>query len=296
MWDLASGPENDLKDRNISQLVAVKYKKLDKHQRKWHTYEAELYGLVLVVKYFGSLITAATMHYPPGPDQVSKIGIWGDSTTAIGQWKSMTLPVGIVDHLSAKSRRFFSWADKVAGTIYWSLDLRHFPGDSISIPHMMTHMGDMARQRHADLAQANVSMIIAPTAIHSFHGDPPSPDAFSVPEGYVVSSLTLTADDVAKVHEALLADDSPYLSVPLHDIFKVVSKIDIDSVPRMHRAKITPWAGVRFFAITPPDADKPVLYAPTSFQVIHSDEHDSLSDPTSTLVMVIPKGTPGPQP
>ena len=74
---------------------------------------------MLIVKHFGSLITAATAPYPPSAG-VSKIGIWGDSTTAIGQWASMHMPVGVVDHLSAKSRRYFSWAATIHASLTFS--------------------------------------------------------------------------------------------------------------------------------------------------------------------------------
>ena len=80
----------------------------------------------------------------------AKIGFMSDSTTAIGRWKSLTLPVGAVDFLSAKARRFYSWADKVAGTIYWPFCISDMSGDDISLPHMMTHLGDLAKARQEE--------------------------------------------------------------------------------------------------------------------------------------------------
>ena len=59
----------------------------------------------------GNFITTATVNYPPSG--VKKIAIWSDSTTAISQWPQLTLPSGATEHLSAKARRFFSWADKL---------------------------------------------------------------------------------------------------------------------------------------------------------------------------------------
>ena len=280
----------DLQDRETSQLIAVKYTKLDKGQRKWNTYEAELFGLVTIVNKFGPLITAATAEYPPSAN-VSKIGIWGDSTTAIGQWKTMHLPVGTVDHLSAKARRFYSWADKTAGTIHWSLDLRHFPGDSISLPHMMTHMGDMAKARHTELHAASQPYIMAAHTLHSFHPGKVPLKANEPPSDHRVVFLQFTCDEVQKIAEATLLDDTLYLRVPLHDIYKIVANIQADTVPHMHRDKITSWIGTRFFAFTPPQCSHPLLYAPTSFQLIQLDDTDAtLEDPTKTLVLVTPKG------
>ena len=102
----------DLKDHTMSTLIAINCKILDDGQRSWNTYEAELLGLVRMVQKHGSCITTATAKFPTsGPDFKAKIGFLSDSTTAIGRWKALTIPIGDIEHLSAKSRRFFSWAD-----------------------------------------------------------------------------------------------------------------------------------------------------------------------------------------
>ena len=79
----------DLLDRNKAQLIGVAHKRLTGSQTSWHTFETELYAIVLGCKKFGSFITTATASYPPGG--VSKIGIWSDSTTALGQWSKISL-------------------------------------------------------------------------------------------------------------------------------------------------------------------------------------------------------------
>ena len=291
--------DSDLKDRSVSQLVATKTKKLSGSELKWNTYEAELYGIVRVVTNFGNLITSATLRYPPS-QPISKIGIWTDSNTAIGQWKSMSLPADTIDHLSAKARRFYSWADKCSGTIHWNLDLRHFPGENISLPHMLSHLGDMARERHAALDAASVSRTVAPAALHSFHSRPADSKNLTgrhsakrgplPPTGYKVAFIALNTSEVERVHAAYLEDDTEYLRVPLHDIFKVAANIDIKSVPTMIRDKVTPWIGKCFFAFAPPGSNIPLLFCPTTFQVLTAATSDGpLEDLTTTLVMVVPK-------
>ena len=141
--DARTVTKQDLEDRKISQLISVKFKRLNGTQNRWSTYEKEMYGLVRIVENYGGIITAATVKYPPGAD-VCKIGLWNDATTALAQFASLTIPTGQIDHLSAKARRFYSWADKCASTVYWNMELRHFPSECISLPHMMTHMGDAA--------------------------------------------------------------------------------------------------------------------------------------------------------
>ena len=292
--DAAQVTEADLKSSKKSRLVAMKYKKLNSAQRRWNTFEVELYGMVRVVTTYGGIITVATAQYPPGSGKPSKIGFWCDSTTAIGQMPSLSLPIGTIDHLSAKARRFFSWADKVAGTRYWSYVLLHFPGDSISLPHMMTHMGDMALQRRDEMRQAQASFIVFPMTLSSpsplvapCELSPPS--AYSVPSGYIASHLTLVESESSVIAAAYQSDASTFLSIPLSDIYAVVTSSA--PVPKLHLDRVRPWVGVRFFAIAPPGCDTPLLYTPTSFQVIEAtDEDASLRDPTRTLVLVVPAG------
>ena len=74
------------------------------------TFESELYAVVLGCKQFGDCITVATVNYPPSG--MKSIALWSDSTTALSQWSQIKLPTTVMEYLSAKSRRFFSWADK----------------------------------------------------------------------------------------------------------------------------------------------------------------------------------------
>ena len=91
------------------------------------------------------------------------------------------------------------------------------------------------------------------------------------------------------VAAAYAADSSPILNIPLADIYAVATTSG--RVPRMHLDKIKPWINVRFFAIAPPGCSTPLLYTPTSFQVIEAaDESLDYQDPTSTLVLVVPAG------
>ena len=55
--DASTVTKADLLDHNTSQLIAVRYRKLTDPQTRWHTFETELYAMVLGVKFFGSFIT-----------------------------------------------------------------------------------------------------------------------------------------------------------------------------------------------------------------------------------------------
>ena len=121
-----------------------------------------------MVKKHGSYITTATAKFPTsGPEFKAKIGFLSDSTTAIGRWKALTIPIGDIEHLSAKSRRFFNWADICAGTRYWPFTINHLSGDKISLPHMLSHLGDLAKTKAKQLKAAGITAIVAPMFIHS---------------------------------------------------------------------------------------------------------------------------------
>ena len=62
--DAATVTKDDLLDPKLSRRVGVCYKTLNEGQLKWHTFESELYAIVLGCKKFGSFITVATVNYP----------------------------------------------------------------------------------------------------------------------------------------------------------------------------------------------------------------------------------------
>jgi hypothetical protein len=238
--------DDDLRNRSISRLISVKYHRLSKAEQKWQTYEAEMFGIVRIKHNFGSYITALTMKYPPSCG-MKKIGLWNDSSTAISKWKTLHIPEGTIDHLSAKARRMYNWADETAGCTYWNADIRHFPGEQISIAHMCTTMGQGYMEKHAELKTAGTTIVVAPMTVFSFHPDPPQPlPAAGIPEGYKAYYLPIDPSDTTKIIEAYLIDTVEYLRVPLHDIYKMVANVQRDTVPSMHQDKIKPWIGKTF--------------------------------------------------
>ena len=151
----------DLQDHTVSTLIAINSKILDEGQRTWNTYEAEILAAVRMVQKHGSYITTATAKFPTsGPNFKAKIGFLSDSTTAIGRWKALTIPIGDIEHLSAKSRRFFSWADICAGTRYWPFTINHLSGNDISLPHMLSHLGNLAKTKAKELKAVGIERTV----------------------------------------------------------------------------------------------------------------------------------------
>ena len=76
----------DLKNREMSTLIATDAKVLSEFERKWMTFEAEVYGMYRALKKRGKLPGTATMKYPKKEGCMPKICIRLDNTTATKTW------------------------------------------------------------------------------------------------------------------------------------------------------------------------------------------------------------------
>ena len=196
-------------------------------QRTWNTHETELLGLVRMVENHGSYITTATARFPTdGPNFKAKIGFLSDSTTAIGRWKKLTIPIGDIAHLSAKSRRFFSWADICAGTEHWSFCISHLSGDNISLPHMLSHLGNLAKTKQKQLSALGVKRTMCPVFIHSSHNGHKREAGGMDALGYSFNALAMSPTDLQEMQHAYLGGESPYLAVPMKTIYRIIAMDD----------------------------------------------------------------------
>ena len=283
----------DLRDHSISQLIATKSITLDAGQLRWHTCETELLGIVEAVIRWGNFISIALSSFSPDPlGETAKLLFLSDSTTGISQWLSLHIPEGIMDHLSAKARRFYSWADKVAGTQYWPMSIRHIPGTEISLPHMLSHLGDQLRDRHHTFQTVGVSMSVLPIAIHSFHADPRAqkPSASDIPAGFELHHLLLQSSDYVLLQTAYLNGTSTFNGISVSDIYRVLTNIDAKHVSSTTVQKITPWIGTIFFVAIPSGSSVPLVYTLASHQRLSPGNHEIPAiDRTKHLVMVCPK-------
>ena len=287
--DASTVTKADLEDPALRQLVAIRYRKLTDAQMRWLTFETELYAMVLGVKFFGSFITTATTNFPvSGP---AKIAFWSDSTTALSQWSSLTLPADTTDYLSAKARRFYAWADEVSFTAHWPLFIKHIPGETNDLAHIMSHLGDQMRERADYFVSVGATAAWAPAiafpGAHSYHPKDPT-DPLS---NYTLLHLPLSPDQVDTVAEAYLSDTSMVNKVPLSDIFRVVTNHPTAvSVPLLCKQSIRGWANTKFFAVVPPDARRAIIYTTSSATRTHACDSGDKVDGTRVLVPVIPRG------
>jgi site-specific DNA-cytosine methylase len=281
-----------LQNPALSQLISVKSNKLKTSQLSWNTFEAELFAKVKVVETWGPYITQATARFPyDGP---KKVVIMGDSTTAISKWTSLHLPTDVVDVLAAKSRRFFSWADNVACTNYWPVVLRHIPGETNCLAHVLSHLGDLCRTRQRELADTS-TVISLPVTLHSYHeqlparAPPTSGDI--IPPGHITQHMMLSQENVDEIIRAYKHDDTLFHKVPLSNIYAVVTGDSSIEVPPLVRERINSWIGTQFFSVAIPGLTGSMLYTPASCQVFQwGDDQDPAVNLSKTLVLAVPKG------
>ena len=202
----------------------------------------------------------------------------------------MALPDGVTEHLSAKACRFNSWSDKVAYTRYWPMVTHHLLGDQNDISHILSHLGEETRARHDHFTSTGSPVLACPATVHSFHG-PPDPDADPL-SPYELTHLNLTAPDAAEMQRAYLEDDTQVLSVPLSDVYKVITGHPTQSlVSTLHRECINTWRNKRCFSVPSPEGHTKLLFAPLGATVYKDpDVGDDATDVTHQLVTAVLTG------
>ena len=180
-----------------------------------------------------------------------------------------TEPIGDIEHLSVKSRRFFSWSGKIcAGTRYWPFTINHLSGDAISLPHMLGHLGNLAKLKARELKAVGVERTVSPMFIHSYHNGHQR-DTTGVDElGHSFNSLTLSTTDISEMKRFYLADTSVHLGVPIGTIYRIIALGETEGFDGTLVKKVQTWKDTVFFAHTLPDTEVPLLYTPASMQVL----------------------------
>ena len=79
----------DLKNKEMSTLVATDAKVLSTAEQRWFTSEQEIYATYRGVKKWGKLLVRATQGYPQCEGNIPKVSIRLDNTTATKSWMQM---------------------------------------------------------------------------------------------------------------------------------------------------------------------------------------------------------------
>ena len=59
-------------------------------------------------------------------------------------------------------------------------------GDDVSLPHMLTHLGNSAKQRAAEMKIVGIEYIVLPMNVHSYHN---GYNRNAADLGYTINSL-----------------------------------------------------------------------------------------------------------
>ena len=167
-------------------------------------------------------------------------------------------------------------------------------GDDISLPHMLTRLGNLAKQRAAEMKTVGIEYIhvVLPMndIVNSYHNGY-NRNAADLDYMYTINSRQLNAKDVIEMHRAYLSDDTEYLPVPMKLIYmyRIIALNDASDIPSDVVKKVEAWRDTMFFAETLQDTEFPILYTPADMQLLlWPDSPEDDTDLSKMLVTVIP--------
>ena len=275
--------EETLADPSKIRLIATLSKVLSSDERKWLTFEQEAYGMYLALRKWGSFLMQVTIDHP----EKWLIGLFMDSTTAVSQWMSITVP-GPIDFCNAKEMRFRSWAEKVGWVRHMNMFMNWWPGGINDWSDLLSRIADKLAECAEERDRARSLM---PMQRHSYHvgGESDGKAAEDgVPSGCSLEHLALDPDEWKEVEAAYLADDTRMQGVKVSDVYRMVA-MGGEGVDAGIQAKVRTWVGTMVFAVTPPGSKVQMMYT-TRSQLRSHNNSGKAADGTKVLVLVVPGG------
>jgi hypothetical protein len=269
----------DLKNKDVSTLIATDAKVLSESERKWMTFEAEIYGMYRAIKKWGKLLVAATMKYPKTEGCIPKIGIRLDNTTATKTWIGLHEPQ-LIEHAGAKEMRILGWHERVAFVDRLPIHTAYCPGELNSFSDLVSRIA----AKMGEIAAAKKASRQGPAAHHMSAHSFEQEDQRDIPEGFRARHLRLSVDDGEEIHRAMMNDETKVHGEKMSDIYKCVT--GCGELTAEKRNKIQPWVGRRYFAVEHPQTKRKMMYTPISHIRIHFEREDA----TKILVPCIPRG------
>ena len=127
----------DLKDREMSTLIATDAKILTAAEREWMTFEHEIYATYRALKKWGKLLVQSAINYPR--EGTPKIGLKLDNTTATNKWVEMHEPL-MISHAGAKEMRILGWAERVTFINLLPVHTSYCPGELNSLADLVSRI------------------------------------------------------------------------------------------------------------------------------------------------------------
>jgi hypothetical protein len=270
---------DDLHDPEISTLMAIDSKILDKSQQRWATFEKETYGAYRAMKKWGRLMVQAIQKYPDS--KVKKISLRMDNSTATKQWLEMHNP-GMIDYAGPKQMRFLAWAEDMAFTREIPMDVSFIPGNMNSLADMVSRIADKLGDAAKRKKQTEHDVIVAHAELYTTDAGEMQ-HVGEIPEGFKTRHLHMTRDDADEVRRAQLVDPETVHHVTLGDVARCVLNNGVGVTPEISQ-KIMPWIGRTYFRITHPGTKVELMYTPVSQTRVHWETEDA----TKVLVLQVP--------
>ena len=111
-------------------------------------------------------------------------------------------------------------------------------GDDISLPHKLTHLENLAKQRAAEMKTVGIEYIVLPMRVHSYHT---GYSCAAADIDYTFNSLQLNVKDVIEMHRGYLSDDTEYSSVPMKLLYRIIALNTASDIPSDVVRKVEAW-------------------------------------------------------
>ena len=189
-----------LADPETIKLIDTYSKVLSGDKQKWLTFEQEAYDVYRALRKWGNFIMQCTIDHK----ERHLVGLFLDSTTALSQWMSSTVP-GSIDVCSAKEMRFRSWADKVGYVRYMNMYMNWWPGGVNDWADLLSRIADKLAECAEEREKLAIVMPVQQHSYHTGHRAQKNSDE-GVPAGYRVEHLEFDQARWEKTHQAYPED------------------------------------------------------------------------------------------
>ncbi len=146
----------DLLNPELCVLLAFHPKSFNTNQRKWHTFEGEMFAHIHGLRKCGKYLNTCLAPY--GDKSVSKYAWGSDSTVTIFRLPKLTLPELKMDYLSAKIQRFIGWSEEAAMTQFWPSCRLQTPGDLNCLADTAVRIVKQLRAAYPEIVEVDLLM------------------------------------------------------------------------------------------------------------------------------------------
>ena len=116
----------------------------------------------------------------------------------------------------------------------------------------------------------------------------------TLPEGFQIHHLNILNDQVKVIAEAYATDTGAFHQVSMAKLYEFATNPTSKKIAPLEKKHMQLWIGKKVFVITPPKAEKPLLYTTASDLIVRWADRSILDAEQQlhrVLVPIIPAGT-----